>query len=439
MGQAKRRGTPADRKQQAQKGQGGPAAAATMGQALFDAIAGGQVQHYAFIFDRSERGRLGMRALSEAPGELGARFKSSSFHQVFWLWNEDAFPFVAIWGTFGYTGGLTIPAVIEQALLDEALPRIVERNAEKGGLCAYILAVDPGLQERLGARLRELEAQHGLQQASLIPLVDALSPTAAETDPSARGLLDLALAQTGREIDMNRVQILDQKAFGEIASSMMLLASQSLSKNKALREKDLALQGWEQDDGRLVVHAPIPGEKYKVITIASGGWKELGTRDADALLEQLETQHAEQPAEREALLDALAGQMQHNSNAWQQARKEFEELDPDKTGMLVACTKAPTALARLRDITEHTQEWLPHVETWLASDDEVLVLHTRPEAPSATLYRLERQEDLITGFLEHAAAQIGSKVESTLVVFAEVREDIAEAARQRWRELGGKA
>ncbi len=434
MGQAKRRGSAQERTQQAQE-RGG-----LNQRTLFDAISSGAVQHYCFVFDRSERGRFGMDSFERAPDELGDRAKSSTFQQMRALWEAETFPYLSIWGSFGYTGGLTLPAATDDVLLNEALPRIVERNAEKGGLCVYLFAVEERLRVRMAERLAALEAEHGLQSQVVSP-AEAQGKGASEEATNAanhqgKGLLDLALAPTGRQVDMNLVQILDQKAFGEIASSMMLLASQSLSKKKALREKDLELQGWAQDDGRLFVHAPLPGGKYKVITIAQGAWRELEARAADALLEELETEHAKNPAERETLIDVLAGQMQSHRDAWEKAR---EELDVDKTGFLVACTKSATALARLRDITDYAPEWLPYVETWLASSDEVLALYTRPDVPQVTLSRLERQEDLLNGFLEHSAEQIGSNVKATLLICADVREDVADLAQQRWRDLGGKA
>jgi hypothetical protein len=151
MGEAKRRGTPEER----------VAAAKANHQAVVDAVSTGRAQNYAFIFDRSTAGREAIDFIKRtAPDDIKARLETPAFQ----VWDATGFEFLVIWGTFGATGGLTVPTADIDALLSETLPAVMKRNNEVGGLCACSPAVAPEFRERIAQKLAELQPFEGTAQ-----------------------------------------------------------------------------------------------------------------------------------------------------------------------------------------------------------------------------------------------------------------------------------
>lgn len=145
MGEAKRRGDDAARKQSAIERQNAVAA---------DLIQRGGAPHYAFILDRSKIGREMLRGLKEGPPELRARATSAAVQ----LWETlPHMEYCVIWGTWGYSGGLTLPTATLEVLLNEALPAAVQRTLEKGGLCTFMPGVDEAVRDAVLQKIAELQ------------------------------------------------------------------------------------------------------------------------------------------------------------------------------------------------------------------------------------------------------------------------------------------
>jgi len=145
MGEARRRGTFEQRKNEAQS-------------AVLGAIASGRAKHYCIVLDRSQKAVEVIDEIQRGPEELQDRMASAAVQ--FWM-KAEHFTYVAIWGTMGYTGGLTIPTLDLKTLLEEALPAVIERTIEKGGLCATIIGTDPSVQEAIIARIAQLQPTEG--------------------------------------------------------------------------------------------------------------------------------------------------------------------------------------------------------------------------------------------------------------------------------------
>lgn len=144
MDEAKRRGSEAERRERALRD--GNASAV-------NAIKSGIAPHYAFIFDRSDKASTALAAMKRGPEELRSRMASSAVQ----FWESSHFPFVIVWGSWGYSGGLTLPCLDIDSLLREGLPVAFKRTTEKGGLCAFALFVADELVETLQARIAELQ------------------------------------------------------------------------------------------------------------------------------------------------------------------------------------------------------------------------------------------------------------------------------------------
>jgi hypothetical protein len=148
MGEAKRRGTEAERREQALRD--GNASAV-------DAIKSGIAPHYAFIFDRSSKASTVLAKMKSGPEELSSCMASSAVQ----FWEASHFPFVIICGSWGYTGGLTLPCLDIDTLLGEGLPAVFQRTNEKGGLCAFVPFVADELVEAIYSRIAELQPSSG--------------------------------------------------------------------------------------------------------------------------------------------------------------------------------------------------------------------------------------------------------------------------------------
>jgi len=123
-------------------------------QIMHDLVA--KSEHYAFIIDRSQEGRELLDRLRNAPPQ-DAEFRQRAVGVGIRMWQESGYEFVIIWGTFGYSGGLTIPTLNMDKLLNTSIPAIIEKTREKGGECSFFVGVNPALAPRIQQRLAELQ------------------------------------------------------------------------------------------------------------------------------------------------------------------------------------------------------------------------------------------------------------------------------------------
>ncbi|MEX3992713.1 hypothetical protein AB4Y35_18305 [Paraburkholderia sp. EG286A] len=128
--------------------------------AIFDAINTGKTPHYVFIFDRTDSSRDAVMKRS-APEDLRSRLTAPAFK----LWERHTgYQFVALLGSFGASGGLTMPTVDINALIEKTLPAIMKRNNEIGGLCSRVPSAAPEFRPLIEQKLAELQPIEGAAQ-----------------------------------------------------------------------------------------------------------------------------------------------------------------------------------------------------------------------------------------------------------------------------------
>lgn len=123
-------------------------------------LAAGKSEHYAFIIDRSEKGRELLNQLRNAPPEK-SEFRERAYGVGIKAWEESDYEFVIIWGTFGYSGGLTIPTLDMDNLLHKAIPAVIEKTKEKDGECVFFVAVNPAIAPKIEQLLAEIQPTVG--------------------------------------------------------------------------------------------------------------------------------------------------------------------------------------------------------------------------------------------------------------------------------------
>ncbi len=126
---------------------------------LYSFVAG-RSEHYAFIIDRSAQGLELLEQLRTAT-PADSEFRDRAYGVGIKAWEESGYEFVVIWGTFGYSGGLTIPTLDMENLLRKAIPAVIENTHEKGGDCVFFVAVNPDLAHIIQQRLTELHPTVG--------------------------------------------------------------------------------------------------------------------------------------------------------------------------------------------------------------------------------------------------------------------------------------
>jgi hypothetical protein len=109
-------------------------------------------QHYGFVFDDSAEGARALDAFWEAGPE---EFRES-FRRNYAMLIEAGAKFTAFLGTAGFTGGSSLGANDLDELLDGVIPQMMSRAIDRGGMCAFALAVSDDVRPRLEARIHEL-------------------------------------------------------------------------------------------------------------------------------------------------------------------------------------------------------------------------------------------------------------------------------------------
>lgn len=117
-------------------------------------------EHYAFIIDRSPAGREMLERLRSGSGD-NAVLRERAEGPGIRVWEESGYEFVVIWGTFGYSGGLTIPTRDLSSLLQKVIPTVMEKTREKGGECEFFVAVDPACAPGIEKVLAVFQSMRG--------------------------------------------------------------------------------------------------------------------------------------------------------------------------------------------------------------------------------------------------------------------------------------
>ncbi|WP_018079488.1 hypothetical protein [Thiobacillus denitrificans] len=410
MGQAKRRGTFEQRKSRVTQSQ------------LEAAIDGGVLKHYAFVIDRSARGRQVIDALRTGPEEMRARIN----HPVFNQWEASQYEFLVIWGSFGYTGGLTLLARDVDELVNAALPAVVDRIHEKDdGLCSFMFGVSPDIAQSLQDKVAELQAAVGNV---------TINPSTYHAADST-GMLDLATAKTGREVDMDFVQILDQKAFDEVSNVMMRYAAMMLSQDKEIGSTDFKVSGWVQEDGRLTVECNFPGAK-RLIEVAKGQWRELTPAMYREAVEGISART--DPQELSELVGSMAEQLVSVNSAQKRQREEMNHLMEGAEQGLMLFDRSANSLAALKSFADQAGYFRGSADNWLASDEQIYILSIGANAEANWNTSIKEadfdMETLLAELIEHSINPSATVLTCTFGTF-EYRQHLNDV----WRQLGGKA
>lgn len=264
--------------------------------------------------------------------------------------------------------------------------------------------------------------------------------TFEERKAQAEGMLDLALAKTGREVDMETVQILDQEAFGRMNHAMMETASRLLAAKREMTPDSFPMDGRAQDDGRLVIYIDIHDAGRRVVEVPAGGWRELTPAERAKIDRDVAARMSANPDEMATLTDALAKQMKSGEKSLEARREKFNAAMAGATQAIMIYDRSTSALDAARVLTQRMPGVQERVDAWLASPDAFFLCRIGQRADLNWTLTVPDGELLLTEALPSIAERIGpADIGAALLQAGWIEsEGLRDRLAAKWAALGGK-
>lgn len=250
----------------------------------------------------------------------------------------------------------------------------------------------------------------------------------------AKGLLELAAARTGREVDMDSVQILDVTAFGRLNQAMMEVASRMASAKKDLGENDFPMVADAQDDGRLIIRVSVTDKATRIVEIPAGGWRELTKEQYAEVAKALDEKQRANPEEMAHLVQMLGEQIVAGEAQILQ-HETLTKAEVDKaTQFVMVFDRSPASIEVALAVKGIQSNLADQFDSWLATDDHFLVFHY-PRGGVKWMGTASRKDSLLEDVLPAVAERAGQGIKTCIIRCNESPD--TNAIRSRWRELGG--
>lgn len=249
-------------------------------------------------------------------------------------------------------------------------------------------------------------------------------------------MLDLACARTGTPVDMDCVQIHDQGEFGKINQLFMELSARALSERRPLLERDVALDGFAQDDGTLHVHCGhTRGGPQRVAIIAAGKWRLLSPDD----VAQISAEAKGAPIDHEALIGQMSLMLQGAAQGIETQRRQRESVMSSASQILVIADRSPNSLSFLDAALEGAAAVRGKVDEWLRGPDEYAVVSRGPEPSSNWLVSTSSMTPLVDETLPELATLVDDIGKTYLFADLLADGDLKKRLELAWAAQGGGA
>ncbi len=252
----------------------------------------------------------------------------------------------------------------------------------------------------------------------------------------AKGLLELAAARTGREVDMDSVQILDVAAFGRLNQAMMEVASRMVSAKKAIGENDFPVVADAQDDGRLVIRVSVTDKAIRIVDIPAGGWRELTKEQYAEITKVLDEQQRAYPEEMSRLVEMLGEQIVSGEAQIRRHEARAKAEVDEATQFVMIFDRSPASIETALAVKGIQADLAEHFEKWLATDDHFLVFHY-PRGGVKWMGTALSMDILLEEVLPAVAERAGQGLQTCIIRYNESPD--SNTIRDRWLELGGLA
>lgn len=257
--------------------------------------------------------------------------------------------------------------------------------------------------------------------------------TLEQRQAQAKGLLDLATARTGREINMDLVQILDQVAFGNVMKAMSDAVTIATAKNKNYDPSKFPMIADAQDDGRLIVRININDRNPRIIEVPAGGWRELTKQQFKDIENKLNAKYRENPDELADLLGDMGNHIISGKKEYLRQESISKAVANKATEILVIFDRSPVSLEMAKSMTEVKQGIADSFDLWLSTNNDFIVIHWPKGKPIVSMMALD-MEDL----LQNTLPAVSKQSESLQTCLLRCNESLEfDAIRNCWKALGG--
>lgn len=257
--------------------------------------------------------------------------------------------------------------------------------------------------------------------------------TLEQRQAKAKGLLELATARTGREVNMDLVQVVDQVAFGNLTKAMTETLTIITAKNKHYDPLSFPMIADAQDDGRLIIRININDRNPRIIEVPAGGWRELTKQQLNEIEHKLEAENRANPEALTELMGDMGKQIVSNKKEYLRQESISKAAADKATEVLVIIDRSQESLETAKGITQARQDLTDSVDLWLSTDNDFIVFHWPKGKPIISMMAQDI-EDLLQSILPIVSNQSESIKTCLLRCNESSKFDVI---RNRWKELGG--
>lgn len=245
-------------------------------------------------------------------------------------------------------------------------------------------------------------------------------------------LLDLAVAITGRQVDMDYIQIHDVESFSQITQFMMQAAAQY---GVYAFENEFSLNGWVQDDKRLIVKAEL-GKRYHIVEIAQAQWTELNDEKREEIAKDLSDRKRDNPDELRDLLDDMVSGVSKLKQNYDETKKNQDAMKEKIKQMIFICDKSTTALIELRKMVQGLP-FVSEVDKWLISNAQYFIFSSGDRREKLWAAKIDNIETLLNKGLIEFIKNTPDGAESAALVIYWLKEFDRKRIEDKWMLLGG--
>lgn len=255
----------------------------------------------------------------------------------------------------------------------------------------------------------------------------------------APSLVSLAVARTGREIDMAMLQILDQEAFGDLWRMQLEAMSRLLSGGGSISDPVNAVSGHEQEDGTLTLYSNVNGSSS---TVAKGKWRVLTPEEMRQVEKELAQRAARNSDAGEPTLHDLVMKMsslvRQSADHEMRDRKAFEEAMTKASQCIVVLDRSSVSMNLLHAFLGSQLPTLrDKADEWLQTDQPYLVISHGLDPVARWMVGVPSRADLLAGALEDIADAVDDLGSCALVSGAIRDPKLAHELDVLWHTLGG--
>jgi hypothetical protein len=250
----------------------------------------------------------------------------------------------------------------------------------------------------------------------------------SKTNKSIAGLLDLSVAITGTEIDLDNVELLDDCDFGRISNWLMRGLGAALQSH-TLDMTSYTTRGWVQEDKSLIVrlqHRNIVGNEFRV---QQGRWRVITKSEMAEATRLAESAAGKSMAQELAQVSkALHERVQLSPDADQL----YKELDK----VILVLGKEPAGVHFLHNMAKDNPSLKYIGDGWMGSSAKFIVIPlVRTGSGNGEIEMAGNESQLLNNLAFQA--ECCKNIDRCALKFIGVATDVQDVANERWAKRGG--